>query len=131
MTNEEAKIYAAERVMNALVSGQDFKGLGPLARGLVQDISQPAHENALLISNGSERTTERWQEMQRLVTEKFVKDILGFNTTPDYKQGGRRNLTLREATDELVDGVWWNYIRWAENFKKMMAAAPPSMSSAD
>ena len=116
MDLEEAKIYAAEQVLNALVSGEGFKGLGPLARGLVRDISQPANENALLICKESDRTTERWQAMQKKVVEHFVKNVLGF---------GGRPYTLREASDELVDAVWTIYIRWAEARRNIAAAMPP------
>lgn len=125
MDLEEAKIYAAEQVLNALVSGNGFKGLGPLARGLVRDISQPANENALLISKESDRTTERWQAMEKLVVENFVKNVLGFSEIRDKVSYVTRPYTLREATDELVDGVWMTYILWAQARSKIAAAMPP------
>lgn len=125
MDLEEAKIYAAEQVLNALVSGERFKGLGPLARGLVRDISQPANENALLISKESDRTTERWQEMEKLVVEQFVKNVLGFSEIRDKVSYTNRPYTLREASDELVEAVWNIYIRWAQARSKIAAAMPP------
>lgn len=131
MDIEEAKIYAAEQVMNALVSGNNFKGLGSLARGIIRDIAQSADENAkAVVAGGTDRTAERFAAMEKNVTEWFVKNMLGFNTKMDRNNFTMRQYTLREASDELVDGVWMTYMAWARAYQQISAAMPPQLSNA-
>lgn len=117
MDIDEAKEMAAEVTLDTLISGKDFKGLGPLARYLVIAVAGPANENAQFTSKETTRTPDAFAAMQKQAQQNFVSAICGF--------GDERKDPITAAHD-LVEFVWWAYINWAkealENPEKAEAA---------
>jgi hypothetical protein len=105
MKLEETKIYAADYVISALCSGNEFRGLGSIASYLVMTAAQGANENAQMIFPTFGQSAEEWKQMKITLTEEFVMSILGFG---EVKQ------TPTEAAAHLVERVFDYYIDWAE-----------------
>lgn len=108
MDIDETKAYASEYTMNALCGGDRFNafhGLGSLGNYLVQMAAQGANENAQLISKTSTRTADGYHAMQKRLVQEFVSGIVGF---------GFERRTAIEAAAHLVQGVWDQYIDWAQ-----------------
>lgn len=114
MDIDEAKEMAAEHVLDSLIGGQSFKGLGPMARYLVIAVAGPANENAQFISKESTRTPDAFSAMQKKAQQDFVTAICGF--------GEERKDPITAAHD-LVEFVWWAYINWAKEAAENPAKA--------
>ncbi len=125
---DDTVMAAQEQVVTELVSGKDFRGLGPLARTLVMYVATPANANAVSkYGDETARTSELYAKMVKACQENFVADVLGFGTETVYQyrwldRNRRENIptqarigpmTPQEATARLVKRVWDHYEMWA------------------
>lgn len=105
MDIDQTKIYAADYMIRILASGKQFNGMGPEAEYLIRATAQGADDNAKLISDKTTRTQDDFFEMLDRVRDQFVLEALGFSDEP---------VSLRQATNNLVQSVWDAYIGWAQ-----------------
>jgi hypothetical protein len=111
---DQTKIYAADYMIRILASGKQFNGMGPEAEYLIRATAQGAEENAKLISGFTSRTQDGFFELLDRTRDQFVLEVLGFSD---------ELVSLRQATNNLVDAVWTQYIDWAkEGLKAKMDA---------
>ena len=108
MDFRETVSMAQVAALDALISGNNFRGLGPLAQHLIMLVSQPAIENATAHHGRADRfqyDREDHQEMVKLATRRFVLDVTGFN--------GVGNTSLATAVETLVEYVFREFANWA------------------
>ena len=103
---EDSVLIAQEQVVNDLISGNGFRGLGPCARMIVMAIAHDANENAK-IAHGDHtiRTDGDFQSLSKACQEQFVFDILGFEG---------EQFTPQQAARRLVERVYTQYLEWAK-----------------
>ena len=112
MDYQEVVSIATEQALNDLISGKEFRGLGPLAKQLVMFVATPANENAIALhGNHTIRTAEYYAAMVDKVTKRFVLDITGL--------GDSKPKSIHEAVNTLVEEVYRNYQDWAESGKRL------------
>lgn len=99
-------LMAQEYIVNDLISGKEFKGLGPTARILVIAVANDANENAkLTYGDKTVRTDDGFRALTKACQEQFVMDVLGF---------GREPFTPQQAAQRLVERVYEQYLDWAK-----------------
>lgn len=113
MDIDETKIYAADYMVRILASGKQFNGMGPEAEYLIRATAQGAEDNAKHISKFTSRTQDGFFELLDRTRDQFVLEALGFSDEP---------VSLRQATNNLVDAVWTQYINWAQEGSKAKIA---------
>ena len=103
---EDAVLMAQEQIVRDLVSGKDFRGLGPSAKLIVMAIAQDADENAkIAYGDHTTRTSSDFQALSQACQEQFVFDVLGFDG---------ETFTPQAAARRLVERVYRQYLEWAE-----------------
>lgn len=106
MGYDEAVEFAKESVIRDLVSGKNFRGLGPTAKVLIIGLAQPACENAKLGKGRDFSIPEgAFTRMSEEAQAEFVTNVLGI---------GEDRVDLMTAIEKLVDKVWWFYINTAK-----------------
>jgi len=105
MNLEDSILKAQEVVVNALISGHEFRGLGPLGKCLTILIAGDANDNAKAIyGDKTARTNSDFVALLEACQKQFVMDMLGFEGKPHSPQQAVRNLAER---------VYDQYIEWA------------------
>jgi hypothetical protein len=103
---EDSVLMAQEYIVNDLISGKDFRGLGPSARTLVMAVASDANENAkILYGDKTSRTDGDFQALSKACQEQFVMDVLGFEGD---------TYTPQQAARRLVERVYEQYLDWAK-----------------